>query len=100
MAKRTYTHTLFHDDLREATVTLYFSDGVKHSKVYGLNEDEEENKVEFKGLKSWTIVEGGEEAKAIESIIDETDENHEYLVLTFDNRNEFYRNSHVAMFII
>ena len=104
MAKRKYTGTLFYpNNLEEATITLYISEVNKYnrgSRIYTDETPEDEEKITFTGLKSWTIVEGGPEAEAVETIMDEIDENHEYLVLQFaDGRSEFYRNSYVTMFI-
>lgn len=99
--KHTYHRTLFYEDLAEAKVVLYFSDTDKYangSRIYG-NCCDEDRKIEFTGLQSYTIVEGGKEAEAVETIMDEVDENHEYLILNFKDHNEFYRNSHVVMFI-
>ena len=98
MAHRTYHGTLFNPDLTEAVILLYFTDNVKHSKVYGLT-DEEDKPIKVTGVKSWTIVEGGDEAKLCEKFVDEKDENDEYLILNFTDKIEVYRNSHVTMFI-
>lgn len=95
--KTTYTRTLFHPDLTTATVILYITEGTK----YEIEDLDNAERIETTGLKSWTIVEGGAEADAVETIMDEVDENREYLILQFENgRNEFYRNSHVTMFIL
>lgn len=99
--KHTYNRTLFHDDLTEAKIDLYFSEEDRYtrgSRIYGLNDDEEQ-KITVTGVKSWTVVEGGEEAEALENIT-EVDENHEYLILNYaDGHAEVYRNSHVTMFL-
>ena len=93
--RRDYTRTLFHDDLTEALVTLYFTNAPKYEE----HDIDEDNKVEFRGITKWSIIEGGKEAEAIETAFDE-DEYHEYLILTFANgKQEVYRNSHVIMFI-
>lgn len=92
---KTYHGTLFNPDLTKAKVILYFTENVKWEA-----KDEEEKMVEYRGVKSWSIVDG-EEAKLIEAETDEIDELHEYLILRFENGEEStYRNSHVAMFIL
>lgn len=91
--KRTYHGTLFCPDLKEARVDLYLTDKVKFDRTCT------ETKHTVEGLKAWTVVEGGEEAEAIERFM-EADENHEYLILHFKDHNETYRNSHAILFII
>lgn len=96
MAQDTYHGTLFHPDLREATVVLYTTEKPKHE---GRHVDEE-SKMELTGLTSWTLVVGGEEADAVEEITGLKDENREYLILRFEDfTTRIYRNSHVIMFI-
>ena len=104
MAKRTYTGTWMRPNLAEAEIVLYISKVNKYdrgSRIYVNGEDpEDEEKVILPPAKSWTLVEGGPEAEAIETIMDEVDENHEYLIINFVNgSNEIYRNSYVTMFI-
>ena len=103
--KRTYTGTLFNPDLTKAKVELYISKVNKYnrgSRVYISGEEpEDEERVILPPIKSWTIVEGGVEAEAVESIMDEVDDNHEYLIINFANgTTEIYRNSYVTMFVI
>lgn len=96
--KRTFTRTTFIEDLSKATVTIYITDDVK----YNLTETSNEIKVEYTGLTSWDIIEGGTEAKELESETDDSgiDEYHEYLVLHFENGTQStFRNSHCDMFI-
>ena len=96
MAKRTYYRTLFYRDLTEAKVVLYLTKEIKYA---GVTEDDE-HEVVLTGVTSWTVIEGGEEADAIETIVKDTDEYHEYLILTFtDGHTAIYRNSHTIMFI-
>lgn len=101
MAQRTYTGTTFHPtNLAEATVTLYIFDSCKYSDDF---DSEKVIKTTYRGLTSWTIVEGGEEAEEIEALTDGSsiDEYHEYLILRFEDGSEStFRNSHVTMFII
>lgn len=95
---RTYTRTTFIEDLRNALVTIFVTEGVK----YNLTETRQEIKVEYKGVTSWDIIEGGKEAEEIEAICDaaSVDEYHEYLVLHFeDGTTATFRNSHADMFI-
>lgn len=97
--KRTYTRTLFHPDLKEATIELYITDRVKWETDPEGNMPDEQ-KVEYTGVVAWDIIEGGPEAEEIEQdgLIDEY---HEYLVLHFEDGNTAtFRNSHVDMFII
>ena len=102
MARRTYTGTLMRPDLTKAKVELYISKVNKYehgSKIYVADEDPD--KVTLPPIKSWTVIEGGVEADAIETIVDEIDDNHEYLVINFANgKTEIYRNSYVTMFIL
>ena len=105
MTRRTYTGTLMRPDLTKAKVELYISKVNKYdqgSKIYVEDEDpDDEEKVILPPIKSWTIIEGGAEADAIETIMDEIDDNHEYLVINFANgKTEIYRNSYVTMFIL
>ena len=102
--KRTYTHTWLHDNLADAEVVLYISKVNRYnrgSRIYDAGADpEDEEKVILPPIKSWTVVEGGAEAKAVESIMDEVDDNHEYLIINLVGGNtEIYRNSYVTMFI-
>ena len=92
----TGTWTMSNERLQKATVKMYIFDRTKY-------EDEEPiATVEYTGLTRWDIIEGGEEAEAIEAETDENsiDENHEYLVLHLNNgETATYRNSHVDMMI-
>ena len=95
---KTFTRTMFIEDLRNAKVTIYVTDGVK----YNLTETSQEKKVEYNGITSWDIIEGGAEAEEIEASTDtaSVDEYHEYLVLHFeDGTQATFRNSHADMFI-
>ena len=95
--KRTYERTMMIEDLTKATVVLYVFNEAK----YMANADEK-IEVKYKGVKAWSIISGGKEAEAIENIIDADgiDENHEYLVLHFeDGTMSTFRNSYVDMFI-
>ena len=96
--KTTYTGTLFHRDLTTAKVELY----ITKSNKYDCKDEYtgEPEKVFLPPIKSWSVVEGGPEADVIETIINEVDENREYLIINFaDGKTEIYRNSHVTMFI-
>lgn len=96
--KNTFTRTLFHEDLREAKVKII---AYKHTKYEAL--EGEESEITYKGLTSWDVIEGGEEAEALEAETDESgiDEYHEYLILHFeDGTQATFRNSHVDMFIV
>ncbi len=95
--KRTFTRTLFNPDLTKATVKVII---YKHNKYNAL--DGEGTEINYKGVTSWDVIEGGAEAEEIEAETDSTsaDENHEYLVLHFtDGSQATFRNSHVDMFI-
>jgi hypothetical protein len=102
--KTTYTGTMFHPDVTTAKVELYISKVNKYDRggrIYVAGEEpEDEEKVILPPVKSWAIVEGGTEADAVETIMDEVEENREYLIINFaDGKTEIYRNSHVTMFI-
>ena len=89
------------EDLTKAVVELHIFENCKYT-----NKSEElvgETVLKYKGVKSFSIIEGGEEAEEIESRIDGrvVDEYHEYLVLHFQNgTTATFRNSHVNMFLI
>ena len=98
--KRTYTRTLMKKDFSKVTVTLEIHEGCKYTaeKIEDLGESTE---IEYKGIKSWSIIEGGEEAKAIEMVYGIEDEFHEYLIIELlDGTMATFRNSHVDMFLI
>lgn len=93
--KTTYTRTLFVEDLAKARVKIYIYDGSKYEEG-----TKEMATMEYTGVTSWDIIQGGEEAEEIEAngLIDE---DHEYLVLHFEDgeTTATYRNGHVDMFI-
>lgn len=101
--KKTYTGTLFHPVLKDATIVIKESKKVKW-------ESSEEDFVEkrYTDIAAWDIIEGGVEAEALDKdMIDAgfgADENHEYLVLHFDTVDSketvLFKNSHVDMFVI
>lgn len=94
MATKTYTRTLFHDDLTQAKVTLYCFKNNKYTDA------EPFHTIHLNGITQWDIVEGGEEAKACERVCDK-DEYDEYLVLHRPNGDtDIYPNTKVAMFIL
>ena len=95
--KRTYTRTMLISDLSEALVDLYAS-----TKVKWESSSEDFEKITYDGIKSWSIIDG-EEAKELETqnrgLLKE-DECHEYLEIELlDGSKEYFRNSHVEMFI-
>lgn len=103
--KRTYTETWMksNERLQKAVIELVIYKQSKYSHIL-TDEEVEEGMTEIKytGLTSWDIIEGGEEAKAIEAESDGSciDDNHEYLVLHFnDGTDATFRNSYVDMFI-
>lgn len=94
---RTYneTFTISSKNLPKATIGLYIFNSNKYT-----GNITEEKKVEYTGITSWDIIEGGKEAEEIEADTDCIDENHEYLVLHFeDGTTATFRNSYVDMFI-
>lgn len=99
--KTTYNGTMMIEDLTKAIVELHVYDNCKYTtKRAELGEGE--IVVRYTGVKSYSIIEGGKEAEAIESITDISgiDEYHEYLVLHFANgTTSTFRNSHVNMFL-
>lgn len=106
---RTYTGTwmISNERLQKATVKItvfeqakYFINGNRVTWNEECGEDGKE--VTYTGLTAWDIIEGGQEAEAIEAETDGSciDENHEYLVLHFNNGEQAtFRNSHVDMMI-
>ena len=95
--KRTFTRTMMVKDLRNTTVKMVI---YKHNKYNAL--DGEEKVINYKGVTSWDVIEGGAEAEEIEASTDaaSADDNHEYLVLHFENGTQAtFRNSYVDMFI-
>lgn len=97
---KTYNRTMFNPDLTQAKFTVYTTVAPKYTEEAQL---EEENKEEFTGVQSWSIVEGGDEALDIEMNTCEytpIDEQHEYLILNFaDGTKKTYCNSHAVMFV-
>lgn len=99
--KTTFTRTMMIEDLTKAVVELHIFENCKYTNKS--EELVEETVLKYKGVKSFSIIEGGEEAEEIESRIDGrvVDEYHEYLVLHFQNgTTATFRNSHVNMFLI
>ena len=95
---RTYHGTLFVRDLRNATIEVTVYDKPKYEV-----QDEAGTRINYKGVTSWDIIEGGAEAAEIEAETDGfcIDEYHEYLVLHFeDGTQATFRNSHAVMFIL
>ena len=95
---RTYDRTMFiaNEELQKAKVRLYLTEGLKW-------EDNNEAEVVYTGLTKWSIIDGEDALKfeAEENLNElEKDENHEYLILEFNNGSTAtFRNSHVDMFI-
>lgn len=99
--KTTFDRTMMIEDLTKAVVELHIFENCKYTNK--TVELVEEIVLKYKGVKSFSIIEGGEEAEEIESRIDVSvvDEYHEYLVLHFQNgTTATFRNSHVNMFLI
>ena len=95
MATKTYYGTTFNPDLTKAKVRLYIHDTSKYDR------NAQVTKVEVTGVKSWTLVSRGEEAKTVEALGVEEDIYHEYIVLNYaDGRTEIYPNTKVAMFVL
>lgn len=96
---RTYTQTftMSNEKLQKATIRLYVYDQNKYT-----GDVTEEKEIKYTGVNGWDIIEGGEEAEQIEAETDQDgmDDNHEYLVLHFnDGRTATFRNSYVDMFL-
>ena len=94
MATRTYegTWTISKERLPKATFIIEIFGNTKYEQA------EPDKTVEYKGVTSWDMIEGGEEAKAIEADADANsiDEYHEYMVLHLANgETATYRNSHI-----
>jgi len=96
--KTTYTGTMMIANLEEAEVKVIMFDGNKYTDS-NLGKEREVN---YTGLTSWDVISGGEEASELEAQTDaeSVDENHEYLVLHFnDGTAATFRNSHCDLFI-
>ena len=96
---RTFTQTWMrsNEELQKATVKVAVYDENKYT-----GDIQKEIEVTYTGLTAWDIIEGGEEAEAIEAETDASgvDDNHEYLVLHFnDGTTATFRNSYVDMWI-
>ena len=99
MAKRTYDQTFM--IRREALKEAWFTLNVFEADKYTGNITDWKT-VNYTGVTSWDMIEGGEEAAEIEADLNDLDcdEHHEYLVLHFDNGEQAtFRNSHVDMWI-
>ena len=92
---KTYNRTMFisNEELPERKVLVDITKGLKW-------EDNDEETFVYTGLVEWSIIDG-EDAIEIERYLNiDEDENHEYLVLKFnDGKVITFRNSHVDMFI-
>lgn len=92
--KKTYTRTLMIRDLSEALVKLYVSEKPKFE-----SDEDDFKKIMIDGIKGWSIIDG-EDAEEIKELIGE-DEWNEYLEIELlDGKKEYYKNSHVEMFIL
>ena len=95
---KSYTGTLFHtQDLNKATIEVLVYDKPKYEVT-----EPTDRKITYTGVTSWDIITGGKEAEELESETDGSciDDNHEYLVLHFeDGTQATFRNSYVSMFI-
>lgn len=92
--KKTYTRTLMIRDLSEALVTLYVSEKPKFE-----SDKDDFKKIMIDGIKSWSIIDG-KDAEEIKELIGK-DEWNEYLEIELlDGKKEYYKNSHVGMFIL
>lgn len=97
--KTTYncTWTISKEELPKRTITIELYDRCKYIKTAKVIKT-----VKYTGVTAWDIIEGGEEAKQIESTTDESgvDPYYEYLVLHFkDGVTSTYRNSFCDMMI-
>lgn len=90
--------TMTINNLEKATIKLYISEYSKYDPEGRGGEIE----AKYTGVTCWDVIEGGKEAAEIEANTDRygIDENHEYLVLHFeDGTSSTFRNSHCDMFI-
>lgn len=96
--KTTYKRTMMIEDLTKVVVEIHIFENCKYTTKRA--ELGEEIVVRYTDVKSYSVIEGGKEAEAIESAVDASgvDEYHEYLVLYFENgTTATFRNSHVDM---
>ena len=94
--KRTYTGTwmMSNEKLQKAEVKIFIYNDNKYT-----GNVTETSEVKYTGLTAWDIIEGGTEAEEIEAD-GLVDENHEYLVLHFNNgKTVIFRNSYVDLHI-
>lgn len=93
--KTTYTRTMFNPDFSKCLFRVYIHELPK----WEAQDDGE--RIDYTGVKEYTIIEGGDEAYELEQGLGELiDELHEYLILHFeDGRTATFRNSHVELFI-
>ena len=95
--KRTYTRTtmMSNEALQRATISIVMYEYSKYDPDTSGGEIESE----YTGLTAWDIIDG-DDAKEIEADTDKVDDNHEYLVLHFnDGGTATFRNSYTDMFI-
>lgn len=88
------TFMMSNEKLQKATVRIFVYNDNKYT-----GNVTEETEVKYTGLTAWDIIQSGKEAEEIENdgLIDD---NHEYLVLHFNNGDTAtFRNSYVDMHI-
>ena len=88
------TWTIRKDRLKDAFFYFEIFENTKY-------EDKEPvSMVEYTGVTSWDMIEGGKEAEELEAHFNEIDEKREYCVLHFENgETATFRNSHIDMWI-
>ena len=82
------------EKLQKATVKIFVYNDNKYT-----GNVTEEKEIKYTGLTAWDIIEGGDEAEEIEND-GLVDDNHEYLILHFENgETATFKHSYVDMHI-
>lgn len=93
--KRTFTRTLFIQDLNEAKVTIEVFDREKWDEEANLIDE-----IKIQGIKSWSIYDKEDAEKLEKQMSLGIDSLHEYLEIEMlDGLKKYYKNSNVVLFV-